>query len=152
MLGITNGELNPTVVASSKIDSATHKLNTYAPAFHGKLGYDKQFNKNFRLRISGSFYVDKSAANNTLFFGDRTGSHYLFVIENSAATSYGNAWSGTLKVQNITSGFSFEGNNINYILYLIFRIELIQHLDVNNREETLTTTSHKMYIKSKFNS
>lgn len=99
MLGITNGELNPTVVASAKIDSATHKLNTYAPAFHGKLGYDKQFNNNFRLRLTGSFYVDKSAANNTLFFGDRTGSHYLFVMENSSATSNGNAWSGRYNPQ-----------------------------------------------------
>ncbi len=99
MGGITNGELNPTVVASSKIDSATGKLNKYLPAFHGKIGYDKQFNKDLRFRITGSFYVNKSSAGNTLFFGDRTGSHYFFVMENTAATSDGNAWSGRLNPQ-----------------------------------------------------
>lgn len=99
MLGMTNGELDPTVVTSSKIDSATHKSNTYDPAFHGKLGYDMQFNNDFRFRLTGSFYVDKSAASNTLFFGDRTGSHYFFVMENTAATSDGNAWSGRFNPQ-----------------------------------------------------
>ena len=94
MIGITNGELNPTVIASSKIDTATGKLNRYAPAFHGKLGYDKQFNKDIRFRITGSFYVDKSAAGNTLFFGDRTGSRYFFIMENTTASSTVNAWSG----------------------------------------------------------
>jgi hypothetical protein len=94
MIGITNGELNPTVIASSKIDTATGKLNRYAPAFHGKLGYDKQFNKDIRFRITGSFYVDKSAAGNTLFFGDRTGSRYFFIMENTIASSTVNAWSG----------------------------------------------------------
>lgn len=94
MIGITNGELNPTVIASSKTDTATGKLNRYAPAFHGKLGYDKQFNKDIRFRITGSFYVDKSAAGNTLFFGDRTGSRYFFIMENTIASSTVNAWSG----------------------------------------------------------
>jgi len=94
MIGITNGELNPTVISSSTIDTATGKLNRYAPAFHGKLGFDKQFNKDFRFRLTGSFYVDKSSAGNTLFFGDRTGSRYFFVMENTTATSTGNAWSG----------------------------------------------------------
>ena len=45
-----------------QIDTATGKLNRYAPAFHGKLGYDRQLNKDLRFRITGSFYVDKSAA------------------------------------------------------------------------------------------
>ena len=94
MIGITNGELNPTVISSSAVDTATGKLNRYAPAFHGKLGFDKQFNSDLRLRFTGSFYLDKSSAGNTLFFGDRTGSRYFFVMENTIATSSGNAWSG----------------------------------------------------------
>src|ERR1019366_5061046 len=68
MVGITNGELNPTVVAASAIDTATGKLNKYSPAFHGKLGYDKQLNDDFRFRITGSLYIDNSASSNTLFF------------------------------------------------------------------------------------
>jgi hypothetical protein len=82
MGGITNGELNPTVVAATKIDSSTGKVNRYAAAFHGKLGYDKQITNNLRVRLTGSVYVDASANSNTLFGGDRTGSHYFYVMEN----------------------------------------------------------------------
>jgi len=99
MAGITNGELNPTVVKSSQIDSATGEANKYLPAFHGKLGYDKQLNENFRFRITGSFYTVKSCAGNTLFGGDRTGSHYFLVMENTEATVGGNAFSGRYNPQ-----------------------------------------------------
>jgi hypothetical protein len=99
MFGVSNGELNPLVTAPTAIDPATGKTTKYSPAFHGKLGYDKQLTKDFRLRITGSFYTDKSAASNTLFFGDRTGSHYFYVMENTAATTDGNAWSGRYNPQ-----------------------------------------------------
>lgn len=82
--GITNGELDPTTVAPTRIDSATGKVNYYAAAFHGKLGYDKQITKDLRFRLSGSFYEDKSANSNTLFGGDRTGSHYYNVMSSQS--------------------------------------------------------------------
>ena len=94
MAGISNGALNPTVVASSKIDTATGKPNYNAPAFHGKLGYDKQLNDDLRIRLTGSVYIDQSAGSNTLFFGDRTGSHYFYMMESTTATASANAWSG----------------------------------------------------------
>jgi hypothetical protein len=84
MGGITNGALDPTVVAQTKIDTVTGKVNAIDPAFHGKLGYDKQLCKNFRLRATGSFYTDQSAASNTLFSGDRTGSHYYDVMSSQS--------------------------------------------------------------------
>jgi hypothetical protein len=99
MGGITNGELNPTVIAPTKIDSATGKANKYTPAFHGKLGFDKQVNEDFRFRIMGSIYAVSSTASNTLFGGDRTGSHYFFAMENTKATSDGNAFSGRYNPQ-----------------------------------------------------
>ena len=83
MGGLTNGELDPTAIAAAKIDSATGATNHYAAAIHGKLGYDKQVTKDFRIRLTGSFYVDHSANSNTLFGGDRTGSHYFYVMENA---------------------------------------------------------------------
>ena len=82
MGGISNGELNPTVVAPTKMDSTTGQINHYDPAFHGKLGFDKQITPDFRFRLTGSFYADHSANSNTLFGGDRTGSHYFYVMEN----------------------------------------------------------------------
>jgi len=94
MVGITNGQLNPTVVKPTKIDSATGKLNKYPPAFHGKIGYDKQMSEKLRFRIMGSIYAIKSGSSNTLFNGDRTGSNYFYAMENTLATAGGNAFSG----------------------------------------------------------
>jgi len=94
MVGITNGQLNPTVVKPTKIDSATGKLNKYPPAFHGKIGYDKQMTEKLRFRIMGSIYAIKSGSSNTLFNGDRTGSNYFYAMENTLATAGDNAFSG----------------------------------------------------------
>ena len=84
----------PTVIASNAIDSVTKSPNAYNPAFHGKLGYDKQINDDLRLRLTASYYNESSTSSSTLFGGDRTGSHYFFVLENTAATTTGNAFSG----------------------------------------------------------
>jgi hypothetical protein len=96
MFGVTNGELDPTVIKPSAIDTATGKVNKYDASIHGKIGYDHAWNNGARFRLTGSFYVNKSADADPLYFGDRTGSHYFFVMENTAATSDGNAWSGRL--------------------------------------------------------
>ncbi len=94
MIGVTDGMLNPTVVASSKIDSATKNPNQYNPAFHAKLGYDKQLSDDLRVRLTGSVYSESSTSSSTLFGGDRTGSNYFLVMENTAASTTGNAFSG----------------------------------------------------------
>jgi hypothetical protein len=87
MGGITDGVLNETVVASTKIDAKTGKLNKYDPAILGKIGFDKQMNKDFRFRVSGSFYSVNSDYSNTLMGGDRTGSRYYNILENQAMAS-----------------------------------------------------------------
>lgn len=94
MIGVTNGALNPTVVVSTKIDAETGSPNKPTPAFHAKLGFDKQLNADLRFRLTGSIYSVNRAANNTLFAGDRTGSHYFFVMENTVATVTDNFRSG----------------------------------------------------------
>ncbi len=94
MIGVTDGMLNPTSVVSSQIDSATNTRNAYNPAFHAKLGFDKQLNQDLRVRITGSIYQESSTSSSTLFGGDRTGSHYFLVLENTAASTSANAFSG----------------------------------------------------------
>ena len=99
MVGATDGMLNPTVVASDnpggvKVDSSTHTLNSYNPAFHGKLGFDKQLNSDLRVRITGSFYQESSTSSSTLFGGDRTGSHYFWVMENALTLTTSQGFSG----------------------------------------------------------
>jgi hypothetical protein len=101
MGGVSNGELDPTVITSTKIDSATGQPNKFDPAFHGKIGFDKQLNPEFRFRITGSFYSVNSDNSNTLFGGDRTGSHYFDVMENQAIAS-----ASVLNDENDYSAFS----------------------------------------------
>jgi hypothetical protein len=124
MGGATNGELDATVVAGTKIDSATGKPNQFDPAFHGKIGFDKQVNKDFRVRVTGSAYTVHSANSATLFGGDRTGSHYFNVMENqniangtvlSDANDY-SPFSGRLN-----PGFSEEVNTAMANLFLKYK-------------------------------
>jgi hypothetical protein len=115
MFGITNGMLNPTVVAATGVDAVTKEKNVYGPAFHGKLGYDKQLSEDLRVRLTGSLYNVASTSSNTLYGGDRTGSHYFWVMENTKATTAANAFSG-----RFNPGFSDEVTSIMINPYIKF--------------------------------
>ncbi|MBI2271264.1 MAG: hypothetical protein HYU69_13050 [Bacteroidetes bacterium] len=70
---VSNGNLNQTVVKGAKSPK---------PSYYGKLGYDKTFNKDFRLRLMGSFYLSPGYDNGQyLYSGDRTGSRYYNVMQ-----------------------------------------------------------------------
>ncbi|MGB3076741.1 MAG: hypothetical protein WBB36_15535, partial [Chitinophagales bacterium] len=77
-------------------DANTGEVNKRSPSFIAKLGYDKQFNPDLRFRITGSVYTTKSSVSNTLFAGDRSGSHYFMVLENYYSSIGTNAFSGRL--------------------------------------------------------
>jgi len=120
MGGITDGLLNETVVASTKIDTKTGQPLKYEPAFIGKLGFDKQVNKDFRFRISGSVYTVSSDYSNTLMSGDRTGSHYYNLMENQAvanATTLDDAIDYNFTSGRLNPGF---GNEIHAFMGNIF--------------------------------
>jgi hypothetical protein len=68
-----------------------------APSYITKLGFDKQFTPTFRFRLTGSSYATASSVNNTLYSGDRAGSRYYDVLENSASTESAQAWSGAIQ-------------------------------------------------------
>jgi hypothetical protein len=91
---ITGGEIKGNVVEPTNIDSITHELNKVSPTFIGKLGYDSQVSDDLRFRITGSVYTTASSISNTLYNGDRTGSRYYLVMENTKASTSTNAWSG----------------------------------------------------------
>ncbi len=73
----------------------------HEPAYLAKIGFDKQFTNDFRFRLTGGMYNDAKATANVLYSGDRAGSHYFDVLENTASTESGNPWSG-----NLQPGFS----------------------------------------------
>lgn len=124
MGGVSNGALNPTVIAPTKIDSADNKTNQYYPAFHGKIGYDKQLSQDFRLRLTGSFYIDQSANSITLFGGDRTGSHYYGIMSNqttASGTTLSNAADYNAFSGRLNPGFSEQANAYMANLFLQYK-------------------------------
>lgn len=93
MAGMTGGEVKGQVTAPEK----------RSPAYLGKVGYDEQVARNLRVRLTASAFSQARAASQTLYTGDRAGSRYYLVLENTAATTDANAWSG-----NIRPGFGSE--------------------------------------------
>lgn len=73
VVGATNGKLNQSVVINDNSDNK--------PSLYGKLGYDNQLSEDFRLRLTGSWYVNHGTTTGTwLYGGDRAGSRYYNVM------------------------------------------------------------------------
>ncbi len=89
MAGYTDGEIQGNVSAPADGGEKQRK-----PSLYFKAGFDKQLQDNLRVRLTGSMMTTKSSIGNTLFGGDRTGSNYQYVMENSPVTLTGNAFSG----------------------------------------------------------
>src|SRR5688572_560373 len=86
MGALTAGELRGTVLTPEQ----------RGPSLIGKLGVDRQVNDRLRVRLTGSMYQSKKAMSNTLYGGDRAGSRYYWVMENTQATEAGNYTSGAI--------------------------------------------------------
>jgi hypothetical protein len=95
MGGMTAGEVRGTV----------RNPAARAPTYLAKLGFDKQLTADVRTRLMGSLYTTKKSNSNTLYTGDRAGSRYFDVLENTVSTEASTAWSG-----NIRPGFASKVN------------------------------------------
>ncbi|WOD42486.1 hypothetical protein [Hwangdonia lutea] len=84
MVGFTNGKLN----------QAVDNPGTGGASFLAKLGYDKQFNDDFRFRFTGSLYNTGAVRTSYLYSADRAGSRYYLVLEDEDASTKGNFRSG----------------------------------------------------------
>jgi hypothetical protein len=82
-------------------DGQVQAPGQHQPAYLAKVGFDKQFTGNLRVRLTAGMYEDAKATSNVLYSGDRGGSHYFDVLENTASSEANNAWSG-----NLQPGFS----------------------------------------------
>ncbi len=87
MGGMTGGEVRGQLTVPQK----------RAPSFLGKLGFDRQVSSDLRVRLTSSLYTTKHSANNTLYSGDRGGSRYFDVMENTTSTESAQAWSGAIQ-------------------------------------------------------
>jgi hypothetical protein len=86
MAGVTSGEVRGNVTQPEK----------RSPAFLGKVGFDKQLNPDLRVRLTGSAFSQQKSINNTLYAGDRAGSRYYYVMENTQATEAAQFTSGLI--------------------------------------------------------
>lgn len=87
MAGVTGGESR----------GMTTNPDKRSASFLGKLGFDRQFSDALRIRLTGSGYATSKSFSNTLFSGDRAGSRYYNVLENTGATEAREAWSGSIQ-------------------------------------------------------
>jgi hypothetical protein len=97
MVGVTGGEVHGQVTAPGK----------RGPSYLAKLGVDKQPTEHLRVRLTGSMYKTDRSVNNTLTSGDRAGSRYYDVLENTTSTEKDQAWSGSIqsKMGNMVTAF-----------------------------------------------
>ena len=86
MAGVTGGQIRGDVTAPS----ARH------PSFLGKVGFDQQLTDNLRVRLTGSAYTNAGSPGVTLYAGDRAGSRYYSVLENTRSSTTGNFTSGLI--------------------------------------------------------
>lgn len=140
IVGMTGGEIKGDVAQQIAIDSISNEINRRSPSFIGKLGYDKQLNPDLRLRLTGSIYTKKSSASNTLFGGDRTGSHYFGILENYYSSYATNAFSGRLN-----PGFSDQVTTYMVNPFVKFHgLELFGTLEfANGRKVTESTMDRR---------
>ncbi len=108
---VTNGEIKGDVVALPDLKPEDKDdLSKKSPAFVGKLGYDKQINDDLRIRLTGSTYYTASSRANNIYGGDRAGSRYYLVMENTKATTNANYYSGRLNPRYGDKVFSYMIN------------------------------------------
>ncbi len=87
MVGMTSGFINGNIENYPEAVNASGAVATKkSPSITAKVAYDKTFN-DFRFRLSASLYNNSNSARNTLYAGDRTGSHYFMVMEPALQTN-----------------------------------------------------------------
>jgi hypothetical protein len=83
MVGVTNGMIKGSVDSTYK--TALDENIKRSPSIYFKGGIDKSLAEKIRVRVSGSYYHNGSAAasGQNLYGGDRAGSNYQNVMENA---------------------------------------------------------------------
>jgi len=97
MFGMTGGEVKGSVTAPGQ----------RGPTYLAKLGVDKQYGSDIRVRLTGSMYKKDRSQSGTLTSGDRAGSRYYDVLEPTGSTESANAWSGAIQsgMKNMVTAF-----------------------------------------------
>jgi len=160
VLGVTNGLLKGSidVIDTTYLDKTTPNDSILStgqnnPSLVLKLGYDKQLTDNFRVRLTGSAYLNSgAAARNTLFSGDRTGSNYFGVMEyiTGAGTS---GSTGTFTSGRYNPGFSdkvmaYAGNLfLKYNIIKGLAVESFSSIETASGRSRTETTGDRSFTQ-----
>lgn len=132
MGGITNGKLNQEVTnpGASK------------PALLFKTAYDNQINEDLRLRLSGSLYAVLGETSRTyLYAGDRAGSRYYMVMEDTRASASSDFRSGRLDPD-------FRNKLTSIMFNALFKwkgLELFGTIEIANGQNTSKETETRTW-------
>jgi len=86
--GMTSGFINGNIDNYPETPVGTNKeVTKKGPSILLKAAYDKSFESGLRFRLSASLYNNGSTARNTMYAGDRTGSHYFMVAEPAVSSA-----------------------------------------------------------------
>lgn len=81
MIGMTSGFINGNIENYPEANNSFGVVPTKkSPSIFAKLAYDKSYD-DLRIRLSASLYNNANIQRNTLYAGDRTGSHYFMAME-----------------------------------------------------------------------
>ncbi|WP_114747797.1 hypothetical protein [Pleomorphovibrio marinus] len=101
-----NGWIAMAAVTGGEIQGGVTNPGFRQPSVIGKFGYDNYVAEDFRVRLTGSVYTTAGSNRNTLWGGDRAGSRYYLVMENTLASPAAQFTSGRInpnQTDNITS-------------------------------------------------
>jgi hypothetical protein len=130
MFGATGGEIRGTVRSPDQ----------RAPTYLGKIGFDRQLNPDFRLRLTGSIYSTAKSISNTLYSGSRAGSRYFDVLVNTTASTSAQAWTG-----DVQPGLSSKVTAMVFNPFLKWRgLELFGNVE-QAKGRTATETSDRTW-------
>jgi hypothetical protein len=118
MIGATNGNLNQGI--QEVTFTAGPNTNTVvSPTILAKFGYDKQIDKDLRVRITGSLYHNANLGNSNLYSSSRSGFGFWGVLNNNAYTNNGVAVAGNYNSNSTPEG-TFNPNFKNWATSIMF--------------------------------
>ena len=127
MGAVTSGEMRGSVATPEKRGWARY----------GKVGVDKQVNRDLRVRLSGSLYKADRSLNQTIYSGDRPGSRYYDVLVDSVGRD---RWSGSIQ-----PGFRNNVQAVQLNPFVKFRgLEVFGSIDRGEGRAATETANRKL--------
>jgi hypothetical protein len=151
MVGMTSGFINGNVAEYPIANNSAGVVPTKkSPSIFAKIAYDKT-SEDLRYRLSASIYNNSNIQRNTMFAGDRTGSHWFSVMEPAQVGGTATSASANFTSGRFDPGVANRLTTINVSPFVKFKgLEIQGGIDLlsgSAYSDTLTTAGTKEWIK-----